>query len=227
MNRAHEAFPNRVQLWRGVVLATIAHAIGMAADPLLSYELSWDGPNYSRQDSQGTRGTLTFTPVAVVAVFRDDNSPRAPWNMDGEYHLETYFRGIPEDLMLLAYSETLQYMLEEYGGETSPIVTAAFWLQKDIVPAAEPWAAVFEHGAHLIGIELGESEAAISEWTEYHDMSPAQSDLLRTLYARRIQERDQTILLDTHEYAVLTSEGVAGIEESRQLLAAIDITLPK
>ncbi len=54
MTMARNDFPSRERLWRGAALATIAHAIFIAADPALSWELSWDGPNYSRQDSMGT-----------------------------------------------------------------------------------------------------------------------------------------------------------------------------
>ncbi len=48
MTMARNDFPSRKRLWHGAALATIAHAIFIAADPTLPWELSWDGPNYSR-----------------------------------------------------------------------------------------------------------------------------------------------------------------------------------
>ena len=223
----HDNFPDRLRLWRGTVLATVAHAIGVAANPLFSYELSWDGINYSRQNSQGTRGTVTFAQGATVAVFRDESSVRIPGRSSNEYDLNWFFRGMPEDLMLLAHREALQYMLDEYEGKESPTITAAFWGDTNILTSAEPWAEVFSHGAHLLRTELTEVEAAMSEWAGYHDMSEVQSDLLRALYTRRIQELDLEIVIGKQEYAVLTSEGADGIEESRELLAAIGIKFPK
>lgn len=41
------------QIWRGCTLAAIAHAIMVAHYPMFSNEHSWDGFNYSLQDSAG------------------------------------------------------------------------------------------------------------------------------------------------------------------------------
>ena len=41
------------QLWEGCIMAGIAHAIGVSKYPMLSNEQSWDGINYSMQDSLG------------------------------------------------------------------------------------------------------------------------------------------------------------------------------
>ena len=207
------------------MLATIAHAIGVAADPMLSYELSWDGINYSRQDGQGTRGTVTFAPSATVAVFRDDSSARMPGRSGNQYDLDWFFRGVPAEVMVLARNEALQYVLDEYEGKVSPVITAAFWGNASTLNAAEPWAEVFRHGAHLISTELAEPEAAIVQWTEYHDLSDAQSNLLRVLYTRRVEVKDSEVILGKRECAALAHKGADGIEESRELLAAVGIKL--
>ena len=47
---------DREQLWKGCVLNSIAHAINVAHCPDFSHESSWDGFNYSMQDSQGGQG---------------------------------------------------------------------------------------------------------------------------------------------------------------------------
>ncbi len=225
MNRQLYDFPDRPRLWRGALLATIAHAISVAEDPQLSYELSWDGINYSRQDSQGTRGTVTFAPAATVAVFRDDSSDRTPWRSANQYELNWFLRGIPEDLERLARDEALQYVLDEYDGKVSPVITAAFWGYADSLTAAEPWTDVVRHGAHLLSTELLEPEDAIAEWTDYYDLSDEQSTLLRGLHNCRV--KNDKFTLSESEYKVLTSRGVNGVEESRDLLAAIGIKLPE
>ena len=47
-------------LYKGCMLAAIAHAIMTAYYPEGANEHSWDEMNYSVQDSAGTRGTITF-----------------------------------------------------------------------------------------------------------------------------------------------------------------------
>jgi PIN domain nuclease of toxin-antitoxin system len=76
MTIQHSGFPQRVQLWRGALLTTIAHAMWVTQYPELAYEVSWDGLFYSRQNTQGTYGTIAFVKNGLVGVFRDDRSPR-------------------------------------------------------------------------------------------------------------------------------------------------------
>ncbi len=47
---------SKEQLWKGCILRSIADAIFVAHAPDFSHESSWDGFNYSVQDSQGGRG---------------------------------------------------------------------------------------------------------------------------------------------------------------------------
>ena len=151
---------------------------------MLDYELSWDGPNYSRQDSQGTYGTITFAEDGLVGVFRDEHSPRAPRHSEAEYDLAQRLSGMPSDLVALAEREALQYVFDEYQGQVGPIITAAFWSTGDDVTAAEPWPTVVEHGAHLVRIEAMETEAAIVEWQQEYEWDAAEVTLLRSFFSR-------------------------------------------
>jgi len=56
-------------LWKGCILASIAHAIMVSHYPEFSNEHSWDGINYSVQDTSGTRGTITFHSEYCVGAF--------------------------------------------------------------------------------------------------------------------------------------------------------------
>ena len=219
--------PKRSQLWQGSLLATIAHSLYVVADPELSYELSWDGPNYSRQDSQGTRGTVTFAPDRLVAVFRDDHSSRMPERADAPYNLDPYFTDMPEDLRALAHAEALQYVFDEYNSKIAPLITAAFWSRGDTLTAAEPWSQVLKHGAHLLDTELSEPEGAVSAWAEYYGLSDEQVDLLRALFRRKTTIPDEQITLDQPEYRILVSKGSEGLEECRELLLALGIVIPE
>ena len=50
---------NPYNLWKGCILASIAHAIMVSHYPLSACEHSWEGNNYSFQDMSGIRGTIS------------------------------------------------------------------------------------------------------------------------------------------------------------------------
>src|SRR5688500_19731411 len=103
MNNSYGTFPSTVQLWKGAILGAVAHSIAIAKNPEFTYELWWEGPNYNRQNGQGTRGTITFMGDRLVGAFCDDNSLCAPWRSGGSYSLEPFFVGMPEGLVKLAH----------------------------------------------------------------------------------------------------------------------------
>jgi hypothetical protein len=220
-------FPTRSQLWNGAILVSIAHAIFMTESTELGYEVSWDGFNYCRQDSQGTRGTFTFGPDGLIAVIRDDDSPKAPWNSKKPYSLEPFLKNIPQNLYNLAQKEALQYVLDEYNGYEGPVVTAAFWGTGEVMEGAEPWKEIFENGAHLIKFELMEPETAFKEIEPDYGFSEAQMRLLKTIYDKRIKAGLEPIYLTEPEIQQLSFNGEWDITESLELFEAINIKTGK
>ena len=89
---------DRNQLWEGCILASIAHAIMVAHYPDISHEQSWDGFNYSVQDSSGTRGTITFHPNFLVGAFRNENSEKAL-----EYKNAIEYFKVEPDIYIVVY----------------------------------------------------------------------------------------------------------------------------
>lgn len=227
MDRGPAKFPQGTELWYGAILGTLAHAIWIMPNPTLAYELSWDGPNYNRQNSQGTRGTITFLDGRVVGAFRDDTSPRAPWNTSEDYSPAAQLHTMPPDIMALAKRETLGHLTDEWNSIQVPIVTAVFWSDNGQIVAAESYDAVMAHGAHLVQIEMMEPEQAIAEWQAASEWSVAETELLYRLYERRIATMGKLMVLQADEYDQLVAHGQAGFREVRELLAAIGITLPK
>jgi hypothetical protein len=223
------AFPERATLWRGAILGTIAHAIWVAAGASLTVLQQWDGLNYSLNDVSGARGTVTFTPERVVAAFRDEHHlSRAapPLQGIGRYAAEYYFAGAPDAAVALAREEALQYLFDTYRGVDQPVATAAFWSEGETLRAIEPWAAVVEHGAHLLRIQLLPADEAVSAWEEDYELSAAQVALLRAIFERRMATPDGIVALTPQERRALAAVGEEGIEESRALLAAVGIALP-
>ena len=127
MSTGANSFPEQRLIWPGAILGSIAHAIFVCRYPDLAHEQSWDGANYNVQDSAGSRGTIAFSESSFVAVFFYEGSNRNPFRSKSSYTLERFFAGLPEDLKAVANEEALQYVLQEFGGSTVPIITSAFW----------------------------------------------------------------------------------------------------
>lgn len=222
---SNNTFPPTAHLVRGATLATIAYAIFIASDPFLAYELSWEGVNYSRQDSQGTRGTITFGGDGLVGVFLDDNSPRAPWHATNPYSLETVLAGMPPDVRAVADTGALQYLWDDQWTST-PVATTAFWSGGDHLTAAQPWPDVLEHGGHLVAKECLAPLEGLEAWRDDCEFSPAQSLLMRSLLERKMARTEGVIVLTDDERRVLTAAGQDGLADSRAMLAAVGIVLP-
>lgn len=226
MSKAATSYPSVSQLRKGVILASIAHAIWIAQHPNLAYEQSWDGDNYSVNDSQGCRGTVTFRADDVVGVFRDENSSRSPFRSKADYDLDIYFKGMPPELHKLAQDEALQYVLDDYHGETVPLITAAFWSRDGRLTAAEPWDDVVKHGAHILRIQLLDTPDAVTELRESYEMSSAQVDLVQSLFERKIADPDARIVLDDEELDVVHPSSSEGRRESAEMFEALGISFP-
>jgi hypothetical protein len=202
---------DREQLWKGCILASLAHAIMVAHYPEMSHEQSWDGFNYNVQDSSGTRGTITFHPNYLVGAFRNEYSERVSKYIDAH----DYFLGAPEEANLLAVNETLQYLLEDIDGKTVPIVTTAFWSYSDGIYSKDKFGDFFENGGFLIERQVTNFETAINEWKEDFEMSETQVNLLRSVFESKISNPTGDIVLNEDEIKMIESDNEEGLNESR------------
>ena len=201
---------NAAQLWRGCVLAGIAHAITVAKYPLTSNEHSWDGWNYSVQDSAGQRGTVSFKNGCCVAAFRNDNSDRIYKVLKAEQ----YFKGAPKEIIELANSEALQYLLDEIEGETRPYITTAFW-GKEKLYSNDSFEEILINGGNLLEYHVLDIEMVIESWKERYDMDNGQICLLKSIYTRRVNDFNTFINLSQQEVNLLGTNDEEGLEESR------------
>jgi hypothetical protein len=218
---SEEAFPHSQELWQGAILGTIFHAVWIAQDSTLAYEQSWDGLNYNIQDSMGSRGTVTFSKEHLVGAIFDNNSLKNPFLSLLEYEVHDFFEGAPKEVLYIAESETLQYLLQEYKYLVQPVITAAFWSIDDRITASEPWNKVFVNGAHLLRRQLLDLERATMEWKRYYNMSNEQVSLVVSLFNRRVSARDSLITIRRDEVALIKAQGDDGWEEARELLTEI------
>lgn len=82
-------------IYIGCLIASISHAIMTNVYPELSYEQSWDGANYSIQNSSGMRGTITFENDFCVGAIRNEMSTSI---VGGEY-IQECMRNFPQKVV--------------------------------------------------------------------------------------------------------------------------------
>lgn len=209
------------QLWEGCMLATIAHAIMVAHYPELSNEHSWDGMNYSVQDSEGVRGTITFSKNYYLGAFRDDNSKRLA-KKDELIKYTAYFSKAPQNIKQLAKQETLQYLLVKVDGRINPLITTAFWGNKEEAISRDKYDDFVHNGGFLIKKQVMDWKKGIDSWREYYDMTQQQCDLLKIIYDKKIIQSNKIIKLNKYEISMIQADD-EGLDESRTSFGEIGV----
>ena len=110
-------------LLHGCLLSSIAHAIMTNVYPDLSYEQSWSANNYSVVCEDGSRGTITFLDEFCIGAIRNEKSNV----FYGAEQILKLFKGFPKEIVEIAQSDTLQFMLDYHEGASVPFVTSVFW----------------------------------------------------------------------------------------------------
>jgi hypothetical protein len=228
MNPDLSFFPEKQRLWEGAILGSVVHAIMTARHPELSHEQSWDGLNYNVQDSMGSRGTVSFSGERLVGAFFDAQSSRNPFQSGENYDLSKALRKLPSEHRRLAEAEALQYVLQEYRGAATPILTALFWSEGAYLAAAEPWRQVYENGARLIRIQLLDTSVALQEWQRAYGMSSPQLELATKLFEAKRRNFKADIALDAAALGIIQASASSpeGIDACRESLAEVGISLP-
>ena len=201
-------------LWQGCILASIAHAIMVAHYPDESNEHSWDGLNYSVQDSAGARGTISFSKDYYVAAFRDDNSERLNKKISvNEY--KKYFTGASNEIVELANEEALQYLLEEVNDNIEPLITTAFWGNETEAFSNDTFNEIYNNGGFLIERQLLDIEDAFNSWKEYYEMTDQQYNLLKDIYKRKIENHNKILIMSNEEIGMIGTYDEEGLRESK------------
>ncbi|HDR3889883.1 TPA: hypothetical protein QCO65_004359 [Bacillus cereus] len=211
---------SKEQLWKGCILRSIADAIFVAHAPDFSHESSWDDFNYSVQDSQGGRGTITFHPKYTIVCLQDVNSER----IDEWIDAANYFEGAPSEVVDIAKEEALQYLLEEVEGETVLFITTAFWIDDNGAYSIDSFEEMEENGGFLLEIPMLDTKSAIERLEEEYELTEEQIDLLQLVYERKIQNPTEEITLSKEEVAMIGTNDSEGLEESKESFEEMNIT---
>ena len=210
-------------LWEGCILASIAHALMMAIAPELSHENYWDGINYCLQNSEGSRGTITFKDNICIAAFRDDNI--VDWEKMSNNTVNQYFQKAPYEILHLAKEETLQYLLETINGQVEPIITSVFWGDHKGLYSPFNHKNMMENGAVLIKNHIMDISVAMELWKTEWDMTDKQAYLLKKIYMRKISMPKEKFLISKDELKIVGLDDEEGLNISQESFKEIGIQL--
>ena len=204
---------NPKELYQGCMFAAIIHAVLVGEYPEVNHEHSWDGFNYSMNNSQGCRATITFHPQCVIAVFQDSQKINLSKNV------YDYINNMPKDILKIAEEEALLYVLDNINGETKPVITAAFWGTWDELYSNQSWDDILENGGYIINNQLLSHKDSLIQWDDYYGLNDGQMNLVESLFERKIIKGETEIHLDSEEMRNLYGE----IEECEESLRELNI----
>ena len=176
-------YVTKTDIYSGCLIASISHAIMTNIYPELSYEQSWDGANYSIQNSSGMRGTITFENDFCVGAIRNEMSSSF---LGGEL-IQECMKSFPSNVVCKAYEETLQYLLLEKDGIIAPYVTSVFWADYNTLHYEEKFIDSIKEDFTLSENILLPKKMAIAKWKEYYDMDPKVIELIDVLYHSKMK----------------------------------------
>lgn len=205
------------ELRQGCILVSIAHAIFVADAPELAHEISWDGFNYNMNNTQGSRGTITFHPDFFVAGFRNDELTSA------SLKASDYLIQAPHRVVELAEAETLQYLLDDVAGKILPSITTVLWGDKDQAFSSHPFEDMLVRGGELLEMQALNPEEAFEACEENYEFNKKQMELLKKLFYLKLARPNEKIILNRTDIDVIGTQNVEGVDESRTSFAEIGI----
>ena len=180
---------NPKKLYEACILSSLTHAVAVGMYPELNYEHSWDKINYSMNDSEGCRATITFHKDYIIAVFQDSSCVHT------DVDALDFFEGAPKEIIELAKNETLQYVLENVDGIVKPVISTAFWGDWNELYSVIPFDEIVDKGAHIIPFK-----EAMEEWSDHYDLDESQIKFIKHLFDKKIKENTFTLSNDDIQY---------------------------
>ncbi len=199
-----------VTIYESALLFAIAHAVTVPVYPEFSYEISWDGNNFSFNDSSGIRGTIAFTEDMCFAGIRN--------YCHEEINISEVFDLLSPKLQRLALDETLQYLLVSDG---KPSLNAVFWVENDSLSIYESKEYLYDIGGDFVAFFFKDHNEQITYLQEYYDMNEAQLALVLKLYNAYKNTGYKGFILDPVDFDFLASSGE--MEDCLESLAELNI----
>ena len=192
----------RLMLFKGCLMASIAHAIMTNIYPEFSYEHSWDGSNYSIQNTSGMRGTITFETDYCIGAIRDDSSDYIISEKDIDKHIADF----PLEIVRKAYDETLRYLLLDKNGYATPCITSIFYADDTGIHFNKENTDNLKSDFELLEDVIVSEEFAIDLWGDYYEMDSKAIELLRSLYEIKVKDFSSKIVLSEEQIQMIPGD---------------------
>ena len=205
----------RADIFRGCLIASIMHAIMINKYPELAYEQSWDGANYSIQNSSGLRSTITFCSDFCVGAIRNDN-----YAFSGDKcRIQEYLNGFPSSVIQKANEETLQYLLVDKDGVVKPCVTSVFWADDASLYFEKRFIDNIKRDFILLKDILLPEKEAISKWRYYYEMDSASMQLFYDIYSSKVNDFSSKLVLSKEQIKLIPGDFInfACVESLQEL----------
>lgn len=225
-------YPKTSVVWPGSILGTIVYNTMVAED--IEYDVmqvqGWNGNDYVLNGGDGRYGCISFDDDSFVGLFFDTHSKYNPFPYDEDYDREIFYRGMSSHHRDLAERRASQYLLLDYRGKTTAIISAAFWDNGEFITAVMPWEDILENGASLVENESIENiDDAMIAWQDAYQMNKEQMTFARSLFDRkRSLPRDEDLKLTTQEIKWLQNNSAdsESFEKSLERFKDIRIIAP-
>lgn len=123
--------------------------------------------------------------------------------------------GFPLEVVNLANTETLQYLLDNVEGKIVPSVTSVFWADNTKIYYNKEIHYNFDEDMTLLSNILLPEEAAIAEWIEYYEMNDDSVKLLKFLLSQKSNNfTGKIVLYPEHKKLIPGDEICDGCIES-------------
>ena len=225
-----QASINSESLWRGTLLATIAHAFGVAHYPDLFNLQSWDVYTYSVQNNMGTAGSICFPagsdkiPFQCAGSFFEPRSARAKRTRSEKFNFDKYFAVATPSVRSLA-ERTLSYLLDGSQIAPTPRITTAMWSDHDGLLSLDQWDQFLQCGGYLIQKQLLPQKEALLQWQAEYTLTDEETGKVWEIWGRRITDPGLEVYLSSEELACLQRYGRRGLEQSGEVLNSVNIWL--
>jgi hypothetical protein len=215
---------------------SLMYAAYLARNPSRQYDVAWTGLTYSRSSASGARGSVAFSRAGAVALFYDAErfasrggaippAAPAPAKPKKSNALEAHLQGVPDPLARTAKDELISSFELTIDGKTRPVVTAAFWSDREgSIVGARPWARLVEDGAHLVAEELDKPEKALEAWAARYGLSAEKAEAVHAVFfgSDKLLPAAQRVTVPAAQRATL---GLIPNGPTRELLQGAGIVL--
>lgn len=208
-----------LSLYQSCLYGSIAHAIMVTRFPELDYEQAWDGQNFTINDGQSTRFTISFNDDTCIGAGRDESASHSFFSKDAM----SLIADASPDLKKLAISEAFQYLIDEKDGRQDVSITCAFWGYADGLYAMLPNENFLENGGRIISPFLQEYQSSISYWRKYYSMEPIQEKMLEQLFKMKIVKGNDTISLKKGDFSMFDGIDEDGFNASMESFGELGI----